>query len=472
MGQNFIACDREQELLLPPSLRDWLPAEHLAWFVLDAVDAMDLAPFLAAYRADGWGRAAFDPQMMVALTVYAYAVGERSSRAIERRCREDVAFRVIAANLAPDHATIARFRARHQDALAGLFDEVLSLCARSGVVQVGTIAVDGTKIHANASRSQTRTYADLAREIMAEADAIDAAEDAKFGDRRGDELPPEMASAESRRARLRELKDELDAEREARVAEQPPTREARVAEARKRLEEDWRLEHRVNTEWRAWHARRSAELAAEGRKMMGVTTRFRPDPPAAPAGKINVTDPDSQMVKSLHGWLQGYTAQAVATEGQIIVAADVIVSGNERRRLTPMVDQAIQALERAGIDEQPETVLADAGFFNTDQIDQLAARGIQPLVSPDASGRKAPGKMRRSAAFEQMRQTLQTDEGWASYRRRSQIIEPVFAHTKTIRRADRFQRRGLPACRAEWRLIAATHNLLKLWRLTSAPQPA
>ena len=163
MGQNFIACDREQELLLPPSLRDWLPAEHLAWFVLDAVDAIDLAPFLAAYRAgDGWGRAAFDPQMMVALTVYAYAVGERSSRAIERRCREDVAFRVIAANLAPDHATIARFRARHQDALAGLFDEVLSLCARSGVVQVGTIAVDGTKIHANASRSQNRTYADLA----------------------------------------------------------------------------------------------------------------------------------------------------------------------------------------------------------------------------------------------------------------------------------------------------------------------
>src|SRR5215210_3886141 len=131
MGQNFIACDREQELLLPPSLRDWLPADHLAWFVLDAVDALDLAPFFAAYRADGWGRAAHDPAMMVALTVYAYAVGERSSRAIEKRCREDVAFRVIAANLAPDHATIARFRVRHQDALADLFDQVLSLCAKS-----------------------------------------------------------------------------------------------------------------------------------------------------------------------------------------------------------------------------------------------------------------------------------------------------------------------------------------------------
>jgi transposase len=291
MGQNFIACDREQELLLPPSLRDWLPANHLAWFVLDAVDAIDLRPFFSAYRADGWGRAAHDPQMMVALTVYAYAVGERSSRAIEKRCHEDVAFRVIAANLAPDHATIARFRVGHQDALAGLFDEVLSLCARSGVVQVGTIAVDGTKIHANASRSQNRTYADLAREIMAEADAIDAAEDAKFGDRRGDELPPERASVEARRARLRELKKELDAEREARAAEQPPTREARVAEARTRLEEDWRLEHQVDREWRAWHARRSAELAAEGRKMKGVTTRFRPAPPDAPAGKINVTGP-------------------------------------------------------------------------------------------------------------------------------------------------------------------------------------
>ena len=221
----------------------------------------------------------------------------------------------------------------------------------------------------------------------------------------------------------------------------------RVAEARKRLEENWRLEHRVNTEWRAWHARRSAKLAAEGRKMMGVTTRFRADPPAAPAGKINVTDPDSQIVKSLHGWLQGYTAQAVATEGQIIVAADVIVSGNERRRLTPMVDQAIQALERAGIDEQPETVLADAGFFNTDQIDQLAARAIQPLVSPDASGRKATGKMRRSSAFEQMRQTLQTDEGRANYQARLLRKVPGVAGGAVRRREcrrDRFRGNAPP----------------------------
>ncbi len=208
MGQNFIGCDREQELLLPPSLRDWLPADHLVWFVLDVVGAIDLTAFYAAYRADGWGRAAFEPAMMVALTLYAYAVGERSSRVIERRCREDIAFRVITGNLAPDHTTISRFRGRHQEALADLFDEVLTLCAKANVVSVGTIAVDGTKIHANAARAQTRSYREIAREMLEQAAAVDAAEDELFGDRRGDELPEEMASVESRRARLAELERE------------------------------------------------------------------------------------------------------------------------------------------------------------------------------------------------------------------------------------------------------------------------
>src|SRR3954454_7796026 len=158
MAQNFIACDREQELLLPPSLREWLPPDHLAWFVLDAVDAMDLKAFFAGYRDDGWGRAAHDPAMMVALLVYAYAIGERSSRRIERRCHDDVAFRVIAVNQAPDHATIARFRVRHEAAIAGLFGEVLALCARSGLVRVGVVAVDGTKIAAAATHHATRSY--------------------------------------------------------------------------------------------------------------------------------------------------------------------------------------------------------------------------------------------------------------------------------------------------------------------------
>jgi transposase len=469
MAQNFMACDREQVLLLPPSLRDWLPADHLVWFVLDAVEEFDLRAIVAGYRADGWGRPAHDPAMMVALLFYAYAIGERSSRAIERRCSEDVAVRVITANQRPDHATIARFRVRHQDALADLFGDVLALCARAGVVSVGTIAVDGTKIHANASRMQNRGYRELAREMLDEADAVDAAEDARFGDRRGDELPPEMGSQQSRRERLRELKRELDGEREQRANQQPPTRRARVGEAHRRLCEDWRAEVQVHGEWQQWFEREKARRASEGRRMMGKPPLFRPVPPPAPAGKINVTDPDSQLVKSLHGWVQGYTAQAAATPEQIIVAADVISGGNERNRLEPMVDQALHELAAAGVDERPEVVLADAGFFNLGQIDRLRRRGLRPLVSPDASGRSQPALTRRKPAYQQMREQLLSGDGRELYRQRAQIIEPVFAHTKTVRRTDRFQRRGLRACRAEWRLIAATHNVLKLWRLTTSP---
>jgi transposase len=198
MPQNFLACDREQELLLPPSLREWLPDDHLAWFVIDAVAAIDLIAFYAPYRADGHGRAAHDPAMMVALLLYAYAIGERSSRAIERRCVEDVAVRVICANQWPDHTTIARFRQRHEAATAGLFGEVLTLCGEVGMVQVGVVAIDGTKVHVNASQHATRSYEEIAREILAEADAVDAAEDGQFGERRGDELPSELATAQGR----------------------------------------------------------------------------------------------------------------------------------------------------------------------------------------------------------------------------------------------------------------------------------
>src|SRR4051795_2177056 len=209
MPQNFLACDREQELLLPPSLREWLPEDHLAWFVIDAVAELDLAAFFAAYRADGHGRAAHDPAMMVALIVYAYAIGERSSRRIERRCREDVAFRVITANQAPDHATIARFRIRHERALSELLGEVLGLCADAGLLRVGVVAVDGTKVHANASERATRDYEQIAREILEQAAEIDAVEDEQFGERRGDELPPALATREGRQRGVRDARRRL-----------------------------------------------------------------------------------------------------------------------------------------------------------------------------------------------------------------------------------------------------------------------
>src|SRR3954453_9329347 len=210
MTQNFIDCDRDQELLLPPSLREWLADGPLAGFVVDGVAALDLRLFYAVYRDNGQGRAAHDPAMMVALLLYGYAIGERSSRRIERRCSEDVATRVICANQAPDHTTIARFRQRHETALAELFGEVLALCAEAGLVHVGVIAVDGTKVHANASERATRSYEDIAREILEEAAAVDAEEYERYGDAHGDERPSELATGQGRQRWLQDAKRRLD----------------------------------------------------------------------------------------------------------------------------------------------------------------------------------------------------------------------------------------------------------------------
>src|SRR5919205_2718852 len=221
MAQNFLSFDREQQSLLPPNLREWLPEGHLAWFVIDAVAQFDLSAFYGAYRADGHGRAAHDPAMMVALLLYGYAIGERSSRRLERRCIEDVATRVICANRAPDHTTIARFRQRHESALAELFGEVLWLCADAGLVRVGVVAVDGTKVHANASHHATRDYEQIAREILEHADAVDAEEDERFGEARGDELPEQIATPEGRQRWLRDARRRVD-ERRAREAHPIP----------------------------------------------------------------------------------------------------------------------------------------------------------------------------------------------------------------------------------------------------------
>jgi len=221
MAQNFLPCDREQVLLMPPSLSEWLPEDHFAWFVLAAVEEMDLSAFYAAYRQDGHGRAAHDPAMMVTLLPYAYARGRRSSRVIERACVEDVAYRVIAANQVPDHSTIARFRQRHEQALAGLFSDVLALCADTGLVDVGVLAVDGTKVHADASRYSTRDYDQIAAEILAEADTVDRGEDEQFGEARGDELPAPLSTHQGRRGWLRDAKRRLE---ERRAAEARPIR--------------------------------------------------------------------------------------------------------------------------------------------------------------------------------------------------------------------------------------------------------
>jgi transposase len=323
---NFVACDRDQELLLPPSLREWLPEDHLAWFLIDAVAEIDPSAFLADYREDGWGRPAFDPEVMVTLLLYAYAVGERSSRAIERRCREDVACRVITANACPDHATIARFRQRHEQALAGVFTEVLRLCAEAGLLSVGLVALDGTKLKANASKDANRSYAEVSREVermLCEAAAADAAEDERLGAARGGELPEELAERTSRRARLRQAKAKLEADARGQRAGY----EAHLAE-RARIE------------------------AERGRPLRGR----KPKPPAerpAPSARVNTTDPDSALLRTRDGFVRGYNAQAVVAEGQLIVAAELSTDSPDGRLLHPMAQAARTELAAVGLEQAP-----------------------------------------------------------------------------------------------------------------------
>jgi transposase len=467
MSQNFIGCDRDQVLLMPPSLREWLPEGHLAWFVLAAVEEMDLSGFYGAYRLDGHGRPAHDPGMMVALLLYGYAKGQRSSRGIERACVEDIAYRVIAANEVPDHTTIARFRQRHEAALGRLFGDVLGLCADAGLASVGVIAIDGTKVHANASRHSNRDYEQIAREILAEADAVDREEDERYGDARGDELPPELSTAHGRRGWLREAKRRLDEKRGEQAAPIPRSRPARLKEAKRRLDEELDVECQANA---AYEAFRERGVAADGRPLGRRPKPYQP--PETPAGKINVTDPDSRNIKAPRGYVQGYNAQAVTNEQQIVIAAEITIDSPDFGHLEPMVTAAQSELERAGVADTPEVVVADAGYWHQEQIETVINRGTQVLIPPDALKRKGARPGWDGGLYAFMRRVLETDHGGGLYRKRQGMIEPVFADTKFNRRIDRFQRRGRSACRSEWRLITATHNLLKLFRHQIAPVAA
>ncbi|HET8951256.1 MAG TPA: transposase, partial [Solirubrobacteraceae bacterium] len=374
-----------------------------------------------------------------------------------------VAFRVITANHAPDHATIARFRVRHEAAIAGLFGEVLALCARSGLVRVGVVAVDGTKIAAAATHHATRTYEQIAREILEDAARVDAAEDELFGEARGDELPEGLRTSGDRRRVLREAKQALEAERAAQAKKVPRGRAERLVECRRRLRQDWELERYVVSEHAAWHA---AGIATDGsRRMVGARHNIKPYPlPAEPAGKINLSDPDSRNLKTTRGWVQGYDAQAVVGEGQIVLAAEISTESLDTANLQPMIETALHELERAGVPETPGVVLADAGYWKNDAIQTLCGHGIQTLVVPDADRRKQPRPGRRGGPYDFARRVLATGWGKELYLKRQGTVEPVFGQIKSNRGANRFQRRGRSAVRSEWRLLTATHNLLKLHR--------
>jgi len=497
---------------MPPDVREWLPSDHLVWLVLDTVAEMDLNGFYAEYRLDGHGRPAYDPAMMLALILYAYSRSVRSSRLIERECLEDIAYRVIAANERPDHSTIARFVARHEEVLAEVFSSVLAVCAKAGLVTVGVVAVDGTKVAASASRDQTLDFEQIAREAIAEAKAIDAAEDELYGDRHGDELPPELSTSEGRKAWLREAMAELVEEQQAgeqaageEVVESEPeqepvvhfeldqeeilnsaqgrrgwlrgarhqldehrvrhprpiprSRKARRLEALRQLEEQLEVERQANI---AYEAYRGRGRMRDGRRFGAPPNPY--EPPDLPAGSINLTDPDSRTLKATKGYVQGYNAQLVTGENQIIIAAEVNVDSPDFGHLEPMLDAARAELSKAGVDQEPGTALADAGYWHQRQMDNLAADGISVLIPPESPKREDIRPGWQGGRYAWMRHLLRTELGAELYRKRQGMIEGVFGQTKHNRGMDEFRRRGRSAVRTEWRLIAATHNLLKLHR--------
>src|SRR5690242_11139105 len=436
MAQNFLSCDRGQVWLLPPDLGEWLPAGHLARFVIETVDQLDLSAVYGYYRQDGHGRPAHDPAMMVALVLYAYAVGVTSSRAIERRCVEDVAFRVIAANRVPDHATIARFLVRHREQLSELFFQVLALCQCAGMVKVGTVAVDSTKLAANASADQNRTYDGLreeARRIIEEAIETDRREDELYGDRRGDELPDELADPRTRKARIKELLEQARGEVER----------AQRERAEKLSEQ---AEHLARTGKRKRGRQIAAKPSYDDRRLF--------------ARKYNVTDPDSRIVRHRGMLMQGYNVQTVVGEGQVILSAQITDSAVDQGQLEPAIAHAKSHLTRVGIEEPIEEVLADSGYWSIRQITRLRRTHRRVLVPPITGNAKTPQRLHPVARS--MLAALDTEDGKAAYQRRQAIIESVFAQVKHNRGITRLLRRGKAAVQAEIDLIATTHNLLRL----------
>ena len=473
MAINVRDVERDQLWLMPPSMRDWLPEDHLAWFVLDVVAELDFAEFYDSYRPDGRGGASYDPALMLAVLIYAYCVGERSSRRIEARLVEDVAFRVVAANQCPDHATLARFRARHQHAIAELFAQVLGLCVAEGLVAAGVVSIDSTKVEANASAWSNRTRRQIAAEILAEAEHTDAAEDAEWGQLRGGELPGQWANSADRRARLREALRQLE--------DQGPS------------------------DQESYEAERAAKEAALGRKLPG--RKAKPTSAKAKARHANVTDPDSRMLRARNRFLQGYNAQAAISEDQVVVAAELTNAANDSTMFAPLVQSTEANLEEAGRPGGVGAYAADAGYWSVPNatLDTEAELLIAPM--PATTGITDPDdprivarnavldrleagelslseaavemgvsqtwarelrKIRRrrgpdpARARKEMLERLASDEGKRLYAKRWFTAEPVFGNIKANLRFRRFSRRGKRAAASEWRLICSIHNLLKL----------
>jgi transposase len=428
MAKTYRPYVPEQDLLLPPSLRDWLPEDHLAYFVSDLIDQLDLSAITQVYEDEERGYPPYHPVMMTKVLVYAYCVGIFSSRKIQRRLVEDVAFRVLAAGNEPDFRTIADFRKLHLAALKGFFEQVLRLARELGAPRVGRVAVDGSKLKANASKHKAMSYGRMhekerqlrteVTQLLAEAEATDAAEDQQYGaDQRGDELPAELQRRESRLKRIREAK-------------------------------------------RALEARAKAAAAAAGT----APEAAKPDPKA----QYNFTDPESRIMHSPDGFVQAYNVQVAVDEGlQLIVGHAVTQETNDKQQLLPMI---VTIDEQSG--ETPGQILADAGYCSDYNLEVLAATSIDSYISTrkqkhgERPGPCPRGPLPRSATrTDRMTRKLQTKAGAAVYAARKGIVEPVIGQIKHARGFRQFLLRGFAKVQGEWALLCTTHNILKLHRL-------
>lgn len=431
MMKRFKEYSPDQLLLMPLNLNDWLEDGHLAYFIRDVVGELDLSAIYDDYHSKRGGQPAYDPQMMVSLLLHSYCVGMPSSRKIEQASYEQVPFRILAANQHPDHDTICTFRRRHLEALAELFVQVLQLCQQAGIVKLGHVALDGTKVGANASKHKAMSYGRMKQEIarlegevdqlLTRAEAIDTEEDARYGaGNRGDELPEELRFRQQRLARIRQAKAALEAQA-------------------------------------------SQEQGEEDDK------GDEPAPKLDARTQRNFTDPDSRIMRdnATKSFQQSYNCQAaVDDQAQVVVAADVTQDANDKRQVEPMANQM-----QKNTGKLPQEVSADAGYFSESNVNYLAQRGIDGYVAtrrtkhteePDSAPR---GRIPKDATAKQrMARKLRTKKGRAAYAKRKQTVEPVFGQIKEARGFRRFLLRGLEAVRAEWRLICLGHNLLKLFR--------
>lgn len=443
MTKTYREWAPDQTYLLPPSPREWLREDHLVYFLLDAVNEMDLGAIYAYYERSDRGQPPYHPRMMVTLLLYCYCTGTYSSRRIMGRCETDVSCRVLVGDDIPNFRTISDFRKIHLSSLEGLFVEVLKLCHAAGLTKVGRVALDGTKVKANASRHKAMSYERMKQEekrlkkeikdLLAQAEAADQEEDDQHGQqRRGDELPDELAR---RKARLKKI-------REAKQALENQAKEAAEAEAQQR--------------------------AAAGKEPKEPPHKAKP----AAKSQRNFTDPDSKIMKASNkGWDQCGNAQAVANEEQIILSADVTDQANDKQQLEPMYEQVCDNLKQARVRKRkPDEFLGDAGYYSEDNVEFLESKNVDPYL---ATGRlkhheeissprgRPPANL---TTKQRMARKLRTKGGRKTYGKRKGIIEPVFGQIKHARGFRQFLLRGLDKMRSEWRLICLTHNLLKLHR--------